>query len=529
MANRADSKGAGSAIDKAGLAGNFRWGIDEQDEFSATLYALDNNNGMNYGLPWIKPTLAAARADTTLVPVDPNAYCGLASDYNKGSARYGMLGHTHRFSRDLELVSKVRYADYTRDQRVSLVRFGAAAAQPDNTAVSLATLSPSTVLTRSLQLKKQNMQTLTAQSDLSARFKGLGAAHTLQAGVDFANEKKQVFAACSAAQGGVVPAKPNTTIGTPYDGARIDEGLRSLRTSSGYTARAYGAYLQDRVQIAAVWKLLAGLRFDKLEGDYNINSPPDNAPSPVTVTPYTMNISAWSKRAAVLYQPSAQWSFHLMGATSFNSSGDACSLSAANQNIPPEQSVNVELGAKFDTADGKLSSHVGLFQATKLHERNTDPLINLVTLSGKRHAAGVDVDVVGRITAQWEVFGNFTWMPVALIDIGAPGADGQGTHPSLSPQYAGTVWTTYQLTPRLRMGAGLNGRSSQQPNRNPGFFAPKFVVADLMAEYAVVPDTLLLKLNVSNLSNKRYADALYTSFYVPGAGRLVSLTATYKF
>lgn len=529
MANRADSNGAGSSIDKSGLAGNFRWGIDEPDEFGVTLYTLDNKNGMNYGLPWIKPTLAAATANTTLVPLDPNAYFGLSSDFNKGTVLYGLLSHTHRFSPDVELVSKLRHADYTRDQRASLIRFGAAAAQPSGIAVSLATLNPATVLTRSLQLKKQDMQTLTAQSDLSARFKGLGLAHNLQAGVDFADERKQVFAAYSAAQGGVVPAKPITTIGTAYDGASVDERLRSFRTSSDYVSKAYGAYVQDMVQVTPDWKLLAGLRFDKLDGNYRVNAIPNNAPSPTTVTPYAMNIAEWSKRAALLFQPTAQLSFHLMGATSFNTSGDAYSLSAANQNIPPEQSVNVELGAKFDTEDGKLSTRVGIFRATKLHERNTDPLVNLVTLSGKRHAAGVDVDVVGRINAQWEVFGNFTWMPVALIDIAAPGAEGQGARPSLSPQYSGTLWSTYQLTPQWRVGGGLNGRSSQQPNRNPGFFAPRFVVGDLMAEYAMVPDSLLFKLNVSNVTNKRYADALYTAFYVPGTGRLVSLTGTYKF
>jgi catecholate siderophore receptor len=91
------------------------------------------------------------------------------------------------------------------------------------------------------------------------------------------------------------------------------------------------------------------------------------------------------------------------------------------------------------------------------------------------------------------------------------------------------LWTTYALTPQLRIGGGLNARSSQQPNRNPGFYAPRFITADLMAEYAVVPETLIFKLNVNNVANKRYADALYTAFYVPGAGRLVNLTGSYKF
>ncbi|MEO8297976.1 MAG: TonB-dependent receptor [Burkholderiales bacterium] len=538
MGNTADSNGAGSSIDKKGIAGTYRWGIDEQDEFSATLFALQNDNGINYGVRWIRPTTAlantntpAAAATSTLVPLDPNNYYGLSSDYNRGSANFGMLSHTRRFTPGVELVSKVRYAEYTRDQRATLWSFGAGTLQPGGQTVSLETLSPSTVVTRGLQIKKQNMQTLTAQSDLSAKFKGLGLDHYLQTGVDFAHEKKQVCAAIPATQGGIVPAKPSTTIGTPYDGASIDEGQRSFRPNNDYVSKSAGAYVQDMVQLAPMWKLLAGLRYDYLVGNYNqYATASPTAVNPLTVAPYQMKVSEWSKRGAVLFQPDAQWSFHLMGATSFNTSGDAYSLSAANKDIPPEQTVNVELGAKFDTADGKLSLRGGLFRNTKLHERNTDPLSSVVTLSGKRHAAGLDVDMLGRITPQWEVFANFTWMPIAMIDVSsATGGERQGQRPSLSPKVSGTLWTTYQVHPQWRIGGGLNARSSQTPNRNPGFAAPGFIKGDLMAEFTMVPETLTFRLNVDNVTNKRYADQLYTSFYVPGPGRVVSLTGSYKF
>lgn len=529
MVNRADNDGAGSMINKAGLAGSVRTGIGEADEFGLTLYALENENGMNYGMPWIRPTPTSPASASTLLPLDPTAYYGMASDRNKGSAHYVMGEHTHRFSPAVELVTKARYASYTRDQRAGTVRLATAALQPGGIAASLATFGPSTVLNRGTQLKVQDMQTVTVQSDLSAKFQAAGMDHNLQTGVDFAQEKKQVYAAYSANQGGTVPAKPTTTVGSPDDGAWIDESLRSFRRNNDYVSRGYGAYLQDMVTLAPMWKLLAGLRYDKLHGDYNAYSIPTNAPSPVTTQPYAMRISEWSKRAAVLFQPNAQLSLHLMGATSFNTSGDTYSLSAANANIPPEKSVNIELGGQYDSADGKLTTRFGIFRATKLHERNTDPLTNLVELSGKRHAQGVDIDITGRITPEWEVFGTFTWMPTAVIDIGAAGAEGQGTRPSLTPRYSGSLWTTYKLSPQWRVGGGFNARSGQQPNRNPGFYAPKFVVTNLMAEYTVLEDELLFRVNVDNVTNKLYADTLYTGHYIPGKGRVVALTGTYKF
>ena len=360
MTNTADSNGAGSKIDKRGIGLNYRIGVDETDEFGITLYGLQNDNGINYGVRWIRPTATSPYVNGVNTKLDPDAYYGLASDFNKGTAYYGMLTHTHRFSKDTEVVTKVRAANYSRDQRATLWNFAAANQQPGGQAVTLDNLSDATVITRGFQPKKQDMQTLTAQSDLSTRFKALGVDHYFQAGVDFAHEKKQVYAQVTAAQGGIVPTRPNTTIGTPYDGASIDESLRSYRTNNDYVSKAYGAYLQDMVQIAPMWKVLAGLRFDSLKGTYHsyntasatqVYPLQDTPPTPATATslampgsPWHMNISEVSKRAAVLFQPNEQWSFHLMGATSFNTSGDAYSLSAANQNIPPEKSVNVELG-----------------------------------------------------------------------------------------------------------------------------------------------------------------------------------------
>ena len=51
---------------------------------------------------------------------------------------------------------------------------------------------------------------------------------------------------------------------------------------------------------------------------------------------------------------------------------------------------------------------------------------------------------------------------------------------------------------------------------------------DVMAEFRP-SDKWTIKGNVSNLSNKYYAESLYPSFYVPGAARNVQVTASYAF
>lgn len=529
MTTEADNNGAGSSISKAGMAGTYRTGIGFKDEFSVGLYLLENNNGMNYGMPYIRPDATATVDKTTLLPLDPGAYYGMASDYNFGRATHLTATHTHRFDNRSELVTTLRRGAYERDQRAGTVRFSAATAQPDGQAVTLATFGPSTVIMRGTQLKIQDLDTLFGQSDYSGKFNFGGMRHELQAGIDYASEKKVVYGQRTAVQGGVVPTKPTTTVGTPSDGATVDEASRVLRTTSDYKSTGTGVYVQDLLQIADKLKLLAGLRYDILVGDYNTYAIPTTAAGPVTTTSYRMKISELSKRAGLLFQPNELSSYHLSAATSFNTSGDAYSLSAANVDVPPESAINVEAGAKVDWSGGNLTTGFAVFRATKLHERNTDPLVNLVTLSGKRHVAGIEVNVAGRITPQWEFFTSYTWLPIAKIDEAAEGSEGRGTRPSLTPRNSVSLWSTYQITTAMRVGAGLTGRSSQTPNRNPGFAVPSFTTVDLMAEYAVIRDKVLFKANITNVGNKLYADSLYTSHYIPGAGRLLQLTGTFKF
>jgi catecholate siderophore receptor len=528
MATEAKNNGAGSSLDKNGIAASYAWGIGTRNEFNIGLYHLNNNNGMNYGMPWIRRTASSGVADTTLLPLDPTAYYGAKSDYNHGSASMATLAHVHRFDGNAELKTQLRAGQFERDQRAGAIRIAPASLQPGGVAVNLTNFGPDTVLRRGNHLKIQDMDTVHLQSDFSNKFEALGVRHELLAGADFAHEKKKVYGARSTSQGGVTINKPTTTVGTPNDGAWVDESSRVLRTTSDFEAKGWGIYAQDLVQVAPHWKLLGGLRYDSMEGNYNTYAIPSAAPGPVTTTAYRQKISEWSKRFGVLYQPTPLQSYHFSYGTSFNTSGDTYSYSAATVNTPPESSRNIEIGARIDSADKRFTTRLAVFHSTKLHERNVDPELSIAVLSGKRHVAGAEIDFTGRLTRQWEVYGSYMWMPSAKIDIGAQGAEGQGTRPSLTPRHSGTIWTTYQITPQLRLGGGLNFRSAQTPNRNPGWSAPGYVTADLMAEYTI-NDRYSLKANLSNVTNKLYADALYPGHYIPGAGRLFQLTASMKF
>lgn len=559
MTTNASGGGGNDKLDKQGLAPTVRWGIGTNDEFYVSGYYLRNNNGINYGLPWLRQRGAAvvrnaagqlvAQQDTSaanpgsiIEGLDPKNYYGAASDYNAGGAALATFGHTHRFADGGELKSAIRQGRYDRDQRAGTIRFytsGTTVLAPGSEGPALVT--DSTLFTRGTQNKIQNMNTTYAQSDYSNKFNWFGIRNEVLTGVDIAHEVFKGYAA--ALPTGVVLDKnnPRTSVGTPNDGTGfVDESQRSVRQQAGFDAKALGIYFQDLVQITPTWKLLGGLRWDYFKGSYQTLQTAASTTVPLgTVTADRgRSDNLFSHRLGALYQPNDQMSFHFSYGTSFNTSGDTYQYDEPGSRADPEKSRNFELGAKLDLLEGKMSARMALFHSTKFNERNRDspdgtPLIDYL-LSGKRHTAGAELDLAGRITPKWEVFGSYAWIPVAKIDVGgvsgtAISGERVGDRPSLTPRHSGTIWTTYQITPSIRLGGGLNARSSQTPNRNPaGIVAPSFVTGDLLAEY-MLNEQVGFKFNVNNVTNKLYADSLYTNHYIPGAGRAIRVTMTAKF
>lgn len=522
----------GAGLDKKGFAGNYRYGIGTSDELQVGVFYLDNHNGINYGMPWMTPSTGAT--NRVLVPIDPKNYYGAASDYNAGTAQYATLSHTHRFSGEAELKTSYRNGSFTRDQRASAIRFAAAGQQPGGLAITGNTLSDATVLTRGANNKAMDLDTQSLQSDYSDKFQAFGKQHELLAGIDLGRDEFTGYT--PTLPSGVTLPKPPTQIGTPNDGAGVNESRRVKLTNRDFESTSIGAYAQDMVQVAEHWKLLGGLRWDKFEGTYRTYSTAPATLGQLTGTRGRAD-DLWSRRFGVLYQPTSFASYHFSYGTSFNTSGDAYQYDALGSNTPPEKSRNIELGAKFDSEGGDRVLRLALFHSTKYNERNRDDESVTPTtylLSGARHAAGLEVDVAGRIGHDWEIYASYAWIPVARIDKGA--SDGStllsgenvGTRPGLTPKHSGTVWTTWKASSQWRLGGGLNLRSSMAPQQAASIMAPGYLTLDLMAEYEVMRD-LTLKLNVTNVTNKLFADYLYRGHYIPGAPRNLQLGATYKF
>jgi catecholate siderophore receptor len=527
------ARNGGASIDKRGIAPSYSWGLETPDEFTVGLFYLQNRN---------TPMAAVRYLNGSLAPVAPGAFYGTTADFADGEATYVSGAWKHEFGDGGTLRTQARTGVFNRSQWSTAA--GACGVTPTATGTcsagtpAVTAFTPATFLARSsLTPRKDQYKATYFQSDYSNSYNGWGLKHELLTGVDASHETADRF----QNNGSTLGIRPFTTVGTPDNGAGLaGNGLTpQWRNSSGYSAKAFGVYVQDVVQVAPDWKLLGGVRYDTFKGDFDQFTYAAGANGALTGKTTThLSNSPFSYRAGVLYQPSPTQSYHVSYGTSFNTSADTYQyVTPANANTPPEKSRNFEIGAKLDWLDGKLSTRGALFRTEKYNERTTDADFagTAFLLSGKRHTAGVELDIVGKLTPKWEVYGSYTYIPVARIDaIGSAQAASVGARVGLTPKQSGAMWVSYQATSQLRIAAGAHGAAENRPLAGTTGAAsttakvPGYMVADIMVEYKFTPD-VYAQINVNNLANKAYGDQLYPGFTILGPKRQTLATLGVRF
>ena len=524
MRTKGDNHGA--KIDKYGIAPTYSWGIGTRDEFSVGLFYMDVDNIPMSNIRYLQGSVPH---------LNPKNFYGTDSDYLKGEAKYANASWIHRFDNDAEWKTQMRAGDFDRSQWGTTASFGTTNGQPttwanigDNTILNLSGLSP----------RKDRHKGLYMQSDYSVKADWGGMKHQLQGGVDFSREMARFYVANG--QPGTNYNKGPTSIGNP-DSVGETALTPNYRYDQNYSSTSMGAYVQDLVEFAPGWKLLGGLRWDRISSNLGRDVYASAANGGGLTGHENAELrynSLWSQRLGLLYQPNDWASYHIAYSTSFNSSADTYKYtSQQTANTDPEKSRNFEIGAKLDWLDGKLSTRAALFRTEKYNERTTDSDFagDTYLLNGKRHAQGMEFDVVGRINPQWDIYASYTYIPTAKIDkTGSAAANTVGQRVGLTPKHSGSIWLGYQATPKLRLAGGVRGMSENRPvSGSTGAAsqtarAPGYAAVDLMAEYQFT-DAISGKLNVSNAFNRTYGDQLYPGFVTLGEARNIRATVKWRF
>ena len=495
----------GSRAERMGLASSLAFGLGTATELTLSQVWQTSDDRPDYGLPWL---------DGEPAPVPRHNYYGFDDDYLKTDAAIATLELRHAAGDALSVHSQLRHADYSRESRITepLIRQAVARGTP------LADVS----VYRNVFLGKSEETFLATQTTVNVSFHTGRIAHTLVGGVELGRETSAPVFAWAVGVPEASLLAPDSS--TPFTTSAADPRLRA--ESQGDT-RALLVF--DTLKLGARWRVTLGTRHDRFDIDYaavRYPGPPTPFNAGTASGPeafaQTDHVTSW--RAGVVYKWSETTSFYAAGSTSFNPSGQEISfissgrnLAVSNASLEPEQNRGVEIGAKADVHDGRLSLVGALFEIKKTNARVADPAnpgFNL--LAGALRARGVSFNVQGTLTARLHVTGGYTHLDTEVIDAGPGGT--AGAELEQAPEHSFSIWADYAITSRYDFGLGARYVSETiADNRGDGKRAPGYRVFDAMVRYRI-SDTVTLKANLTNLTDAYYFEQLHRYHVVPGPG-----------
>ncbi|MET3107639.1 catecholate siderophore receptor [Oxalobacteraceae bacterium GrIS 2.11] len=508
-----------------GVAPTLRLGIGEATEITLSALLQHNNDMPDYGVQTLNGHPLTATRDS---------YYGLASDHTDQDI--AMLNGVikHRFNDHLELRNQTQFNRYTTDAQESAAH---ALSTSSNTSASksgvitppaFGAYNPANLWVE-LQSHDRNIvdTSIDNQTDLIARFDTGPVKHELIFGAEFGHDSYSNQSMSRTGAGlptgyiGFVSLQ-NPSTASP---ATVTTATGNLARSSADTV---GLYLNDTISLNTEWKVISGVRWDRFDAHlHNSISLPAQANQDTSFT---------SLREGVIYQPSDMQSYYVSYGTSFNPLLEQMTLTNGQQNLPPTSTRSYELGAKWNLLRDQLMLSLAAF-----NEKQN----NVYSASNGEYQAdgnwlikGATLGAVGHVTDSLQVSGGYMHLDPKVLNT----VDGtSGSVPANTPKDTFNLWATYDIDPTWQIGTGAfymsprfvadSGISATLPHGNidlvsvPGYTRWDATLAYHQPKYD-------LRVNILNLTNKNYYDALIQSDggrAVPGIGRTALLTATYRF
>ncbi|KTT35762.1 TonB-dependent receptor [Pseudomonas oryzihabitans] len=380
------------------------------------------------------------------------------------------------------------------------------------------------------------------QTNLTGNFDTFGLGHSFVLGAEFSRED---YDRDTYTNNLVFPASGYSLSNPPgrYTGPTNQQ--TTALTSNTLVDKAVYAF--DTIALNDYWDLNLGLRYDWFDGDSD-TTPVSNGVRGAK-THLNADDGKLSGRAGLVFKPAPNGRVYVAYGTSFNPSAEnltttGAGLSAANQDLEPEKNKTWELGTKWEFLDKRLELDGALFRVEKSNARET-LADNSVALVGEQRVQGIELGATGRITQQWNVFANFTFLDSETLKAANTPAGQARVGQALAntPPRSFNLWTTYELPAGWRVGYGTRYVSERNlTSSNDRIKLDEYWVHNAMLGYRVNRN-LDLQLNVNNLFDKEYVERVRSSlgtaatstavasssFIEYGDTRAAILTATYSF
>lgn len=531
--------------ERYGVAPSVAFGLGTENRLYLNYLHVTQHNTPDGGIPTIGlPGYSAPNGATSALngsgKVNTSNFYGTDSDYDDSTTDTATLRFEHDFNDTTTLRNTTRWSRVKQDYLMTAVMGGA-----NNIGIVDPANVGSWTWSRTPNTKDVSNKILTNQTNLTTRFYTGSVGHDISTGVEFTRETQTNYGVNAI-------TAPPVNIYSPNSNISVGSLHRSGANANGQTD-TFGIYAFDTLQITPDFELNGGIRLDNYHTDYDsatacggtgrgaLTCPtgtPKGSPIKTIDTAKSGNLVNW--KAGALYHLTEQGNIYFNyaisqqppGGSNFALAQGGTGNSANRTDFKPQKAKTSEVGTKWELFDKRLLLTAALFRTDIENEVavNDD---GTYSQYGKKRVEGYELSMAGNITPAWQVIGGYTQQRASIQEGTNVAQDGSSALP-YTPEHAFTLWTQYQATDDLSVGAGARYVGSMHRGSDGAVGTPSYTegywVADAKVGYRINRN-LDLQLNVYNLFDTDYVASINKSGYRyhPGEPRTFLLTANVHF
>ncbi|SDT52117.1 catecholate siderophore receptor [Pseudomonas sp. Z003-0.4C(8344-21)] len=528
--------------DRWGIAPSLAFGLGTDTRVNLDYYHLESNDTPDSGIPYtLSNPRTKSNPDKPYAGGDDSNFYGLDRDFRKGRTDTATFAIEHDLNDSLTLKNTLRHGTSMQDYILT---------QPDD---SKGNVNNGSVWRRA-NTRVSNTETTTNQTDLFGTFYVAGFKNSFSTGVEYTREQSEkssynvntdttprtsaVTTNCNPGLIGAASGYNCTSLSNPNPNDPWNGAISRNYAGTDTQADTYALYVFDTLELSEQWLVNMGLRYDHFETDYKTYNAAGRTTSKGDDTSEFV-----TGQFGVVYKPAENGSIYASYATSATPPGNTLgegqegnplggtpdrSGNLLSSDMEPETTKNYEIGTKWDLLNDRLSLTADIFRTEKENARvqvDTSSYEN----AGKTRVQGFELSASGKLTDKWQVFAGYAFMDSEQVDGGPLGRANDGNDLPNTPKNSASLWTTYQVTPKLTIGGGAFYVDDVYGSVANTTMVDSYVRYDAMAAYKLTKN-VDLQLNVQNLTDETYYDkAFSTHFANQAAGRTALLSTNFHF
>ncbi|MBN6774582.1 TonB-dependent siderophore receptor [Pseudomonas granadensis] len=528
--------------DRWGIAPSLAFGLGTDTRVNLDYYHLESNDTPDSGIPYtLSNPRTKSNPDKPYAGGDDSNFYGLDRDFRKGRTDTATFAIEHDLNDSLTLKNTLRHGTSMQDYILT---------QPDD---SKGNVNNGSVWRRA-NTRVSNTETTTNQTDLFGTFYVAGFKNSFSTGVEYTREQSEkssynvntdttprtsaVTTNCNPGLIGAASGYNCTSLSNPNPNDPWNGAISRNYAGTDTQADTYALYVFDTLELSEQWLVNMGLRYDHFDTDYKTYNAAGRTTSKGDDTSEFV-----TGQFGVVYKPAENGSIYASYATSATPPGNTLgegqegnplggtpdrSGNLLSSDMEPETTKNYEIGTKWDLLNDRLSLTADIFRTEKENARvqvDTSSYEN----AGKTRVQGFELSASGKLTDKWQVFAGYAFMDSEQVDGGPLGRANDGNDLPNTPKNSASLWTTYQVTPKLTIGGGAFYVDDVYGSVANTTMVDSYVRYDAMAAYKLTKN-VDLQLNVQNLTDETYYDkAFSTHFANQAAGRTALLSTNFHF